>query len=117
MIKKFVCIQCPRGCHLEIDEESKKVTGNFCPRGEKYAIDEITCPKRVITSTVKIKGSSISRVSVRTNISVDKNLIFPIMKELDKVIVNAPCDVGDVVIENVLNSGSDIIITKRLEKI
>lgn len=116
MKKSMICIQCPRGCHLEMDLESKKVTGNSCPRGEKYALDEITCPKRTITSTVRIKGASIPRVSVRTSSPINKSLMFDVIKELDKVEVNAPCNVGDIVIHNVLDTGSDIIITKRLEK-
>ena len=32
MKKELVCIVCPRGCHLTIDENNN-VTGNSCPRG------------------------------------------------------------------------------------
>jgi CxxC motif-containing protein len=54
-MKEFICIECPKGCHLKIDDELN-VTGNTCPRGKKYAINEVTCPKRVITSTAVIKS-------------------------------------------------------------
>ena len=31
-MNKLICIVCPRGCHLEVDENFN-VTGNFCQRG------------------------------------------------------------------------------------
>ena len=51
-MKEMICIVCPRGCHLKVNDNNE-VSGNFCPRGAKYAIEEITCPKRYITSTVR----------------------------------------------------------------
>lgn len=117
MIKKMVCIQCPRGCHLEIDTETLKVTGNFCPRGVKYAQSEITCPERTITSTVIVHNAKIARCSVRTTSPVPKDMIFKVMDEINKVEVTAPCKVGDVVIKNVCGSKADVILTKNLEKV
>ena len=33
----LICIVCPKGCHLKVDEENGyKVTGNGCPRGAAY---------------------------------------------------------------------------------
>ena len=33
----LICITCPKGCHLTVDEENDyKVTGNACPRGAEY---------------------------------------------------------------------------------
>ena len=51
-MKEFICIECPKGCRLKVDDEMN-VTGNTCIRGKTYAINELTCPKRVITSTPK----------------------------------------------------------------
>ena len=50
-MKEFICIECPKGCRLTIDE-NLNVTGNTCLRGKQYAINEVTCPKRIVTSTV-----------------------------------------------------------------
>ena len=36
---KLICIKCPRGCELEV--EGKQVSGNMCPRGIDYAMEEI----------------------------------------------------------------------------
>ena len=117
MIKKFICIQCPRGCHLEVDTETLEVKGNSCPRGEAYGKAEVSHPLRTITSTVKIVGGDISRCSVRTNKPIPKEKMFDVMKELDKVELMAPVNVGDVVIGNVLGLGADIIVTKKIDKV
>ena len=34
-MKEFVCIECPKGCRLTIDE-NLNVTGNTCIRGKNY---------------------------------------------------------------------------------
>lgn len=117
MIKKFVCIQCPRGCHLEVDTDTLEVKGNTCPRGEAYGKAEVTNPVRTVTSTVKIKGSDIPRCSVRTASPIPKKLMFEVMKEINKVELQAPVEVGDVVIPNVCNTGVDVIATKKMAKV
>jgi len=117
MIKKFICIQCPRGCHLEVDTETLEVKGNSCPRGEAYGKAEVSHPLRTITSTVKIIGGDIPRCSVRTNKPIPKEKMFDVMKELNKVELMAPVNVGDVVIGNVLGLGADIIVTKKIDKV
>ena len=53
-MKELICIVCPQGCHLKVDEENGcAVTGNSCPRGAEYGKAELTHPTRVVTSTVK----------------------------------------------------------------
>ena len=53
-MKELVCIVCPRGCRLKVDEENDfAVTGNTCPRGAEYGRNEIMAPTRVLTSTVR----------------------------------------------------------------
>ena len=44
------------------DGKITKVTGNTCPRGEKYAHQELTDPQRMLTSTVRIEGDRKSVV-------------------------------------------------------
>ena len=55
-----ICIVCPKGCHLSVDEENGyAVTGFGCERGREYGKKELVNPTRVITSTVKVWGASI----------------------------------------------------------
>lgn len=117
MIHKFICIQCPRGCHLEVNDEDMTVTGNSCPRGEAYGKAEVTNPVRTITSTVKIEGNEAPRVSVRTDKPISKKLMFDVMKELDKVTLKAPVNVGDVAVEHILGTDVNVIVTKKMERI
>ena len=114
-MKELICITCPRGCHLKVDDKMN-VTGNFCPRGKVYAINELTHPVRVVTSTVKLTGSIYPRVSVKTKDPIPKDKIFDVMNEINKVKLNAPVHIGDVVIKNVLGLGVDVVITKNLNK-
>ena len=114
MTKEFVCIVCPRGCRLSIDE-NMNVTGNFCPRGKQYAISEVTNPTRMITSSVRVKNREDMLVSVKTSKAVPKGMIFEVMKEIDKVAVEAPCEIGQVVIHQVLGLDVDILITKEIK--
>ena len=58
-MKELICITCPKGCHLKVDEENGyAVTGNSCPKGEAYGKAELCHPTRVVTSTVKCTGAA-----------------------------------------------------------
>jgi len=114
-MKELICILCPRGCRLKVDD-NLNVTGNFCPRGIIYAKTEITNPTRSLTSTVKIKAKDAARLSVKTSQPVPKGKMFDCIRELDKVIVEAPIHIGDVVLHNVCDTGADFIATKDIEE-
>lgn len=113
-MKELICITCPRGCHLTVDEESKTVSGNFCKRGEAYGLQEVLNPKRVITSTVTIIGASLKRLPVRTDKPIDKKLMFLVMKELDSIIVKSPIKCGDIIVANILGTDVNIISSRDL---
>ena len=113
-MKELTCIVCPRGCRLVIDDELN-VTGNSCPRGAIYAKDELTNPKRMITSIMRVKNRKDTVVSVKTSTSIPKGMIFEVMEEINNVGVDAPTHIGDVAIKDVLGTGADIIITKNIE--
>lgn len=114
MKKEFVCIVCPRGCQLSIDE-NMNVTGNFCPRGKAYAISEVTNPTRMITSSIRVINRDDLLVSVKTSNPVPKGMIFEVMKEIDKLSVEAPCHIGQIVLSQVLGLDVDIVITKEIQ--
>lgn len=114
-MKELVCIVCPKGCRLRVDEENGYlITGNSCIRGAEYGKNEILNPTRVLTSTVKMEGGLYRRCPVKTNRAVPKGKLFDIMNALNAVTLTAPVQVGQVVIENVCGTGADIIATKAL---
>ena len=114
---ELTCIVCPMGCHLNVEqsEEGFKVEGNTCKRGEKYAVQELTNPTRVITTTVKLENSYLQLLPVKTEDPIPKGMIFDIMEALDKVRVNAPVKVGDVIVENILDTGVNLISAKTMD--
>lgn len=115
-MQEVICIACPRGCHLNVDEEKGfAVTGNACEKGVEYGKNELRDPVRVLTSTVRIEGDEeIVRCPVRTNGSIPKSMIFDVMNEINDLVIHTPVSVGDVVISNVLETGVDIIVTRSV---
>ncbi|MDY0211076.1 MAG: DUF1667 domain-containing protein [Acholeplasma sp.] len=110
-MRELTCIVCPVGCHIEIDEH-QNVTGNRCSRGQKYAIEEITAPKRMLTSTVKTKFKDTPRISVKTSAPIPKELLFEVLKDLDDILIDNHVKIGDVIIHNIRNTNVDIVSTK-----
>ena len=115
MKKELICIACPMGCHLEVDiDNDYTVTGNQCKRGGIYGKKELTNPTRIVTSTVKISGGLYPRIPVKTSGEVPKNLIFGVMNEMLAIQLKSPVNVGDVIIENVLNTGVNIVASRSM---
>lgn len=118
-MKELICICCPMGCHLTVDDSDRNnivVTGNTCPRGERYAKDEVICPKRVVTSIVGVAGGEINMVSVKTSEAIPKDKMFEALGLLDGMIVNAPIEMGQVIAKDVLGLGVDFVATKSVAK-
>ena len=113
----LICIGCPLGCPLEVEMEGTEVmsvTGNTCKNGEKYARKELTNPTRIVTSTVRVTGGTLAMVSVKTASDIPKGRIFDCVRELKAIDLPAPVAIGDVVIENVCDTGVAVIATKNV---
>lgn len=114
-MEELICIVCPKGCHLKVDESNDyAVTGNGCPRGAEYGRAELTNPTRVVTSTVRCHGACLPRCPVKTDGVVPKGKIFDVMKALDEVELTAPITVGQVVIEDVCGTGVNVVSTRTM---
>ena len=111
-MKELICIMCPKGCRLTVDDDLN-VTGNGCIRGVTYGKQEVTDPRRYLTSTVKVENSAYRRLPVISSGDVPKDMVSEVIKFLDTVEVKAPVKVKDVIIENVF--GANIIATKNME--
>ncbi len=112
----LICIVCPKGCHLTVDEQTLAVKGNGCPRGAEYGKKELTHPVRVVTSTVRVEDAFICRCPVKTNGSVPKEKMFDVMAALDAVCLHAPVHVGDIVVQDVCGTGIDVVAARALPK-
>lgn len=115
-MKELICIVCPNGCHLKVDEQNGyAVTGNKCDRGVDYGKAELCNPVRVVTSTVKLENAQSSRLPVKTDAAIPKALIFEVMKVIDALAVSAPVKVGQVLVENLLGTGVSLVSCKSVE--
>jgi CxxC motif-containing protein len=115
MERILTCIVCPRGCTLkvELSDEGKvlSVTGNACKRGVIYAEAECTHPMRTVTSTVRCEDGVV--VACKTSGTVPKERVFDVMKAINGVSANNDLQIGDVIIENVLGLGVDVVATSN----
>lgn len=112
--KSIICTVCPLGCNITVhgDEENiESVEGFTCKRGEEYAINEYSHPVRILTSSVRIEGSSVPLVSVRSSKPIPKHLLLPCIEEIRKLTVQTPVHRYDVLIPDILGTGADIVAT------
>ena len=109
---KMTCIMCPNGCNLTAvknKDGTVSVSGNLCPKGVTYATEELTAPRRTVTTTVKLKGAEVSALPVKTSRTIPKEKIKDVIIELTGLTVMAPISVGDVIKPDIAGTGADII--------
>ena len=118
----LTCIVCPIGCALDVEKDSDNVSvsGNKCPRGKDYAMEEISCPKRVVTATAPLIHDHINdkhgvrRIPVRTTSPCPREKIPALLKDIYNTKVSIPVKAGDVIINNWMNENIDIIATRTI---
>ncbi|MDH3706267.1 MAG: DUF1667 domain-containing protein [Acidimicrobiia bacterium] len=115
-VTAYLCIGCPLGCRLEVEEDAEghivEVRGSRCRRGDRYAAQEHTDPRRVVTTTVAIAGSRWPRLPVRTLGDVPKDLVRRAVRDLGQVRLTAPIRMGDVVVDDLLGTGVAVAATR-----
>ena len=115
---ELVCIVCPRGCRLTAQKTADDISvkGNSCPRGAAFAKEELTCPMRTLTTTVRTAKGDLARLPVRTDGEIPKTRLAEAMKELNQIVVRPPVRCGSVIYQNLLGVGVDVIATAPLTK-
>lgn len=121
---QFNCTTCPSECLLTVEVERdadgavvevRFVTGNSCPRGDKFAHQELTCPMRVLTTTVAVSGGDEALLPVRTAEAIPLELHAKAMDLIRGLVVKAPIRMGDVVLPNLLDTGTDLIASMDID--
>lgn len=118
MVKHITCTVCPLSCDVVLElgenDEILNLTGNKCARGKNYATKEHTAPERTLTTIVKARGGIHPLLPVRTNQPIPKGMLREGMLATAKLVVDAPVTMGDVIVENFLNLGVDLIASRDL---
>lgn len=120
---KFNCTTCPSECLLTVEVERdadgvaevRSVAGNSCPRGDKFAHQELTCPMRVLTTTVAVSGGDEALLPVRTSEAIPLALHAQAMDLIRGLVVEAPIRMGSVVLEDFLHTGIDLIASMDID--
>ena len=130
----LTCIVCPVGCQLTVGPahadpaagESLEVTGNRCPRGAAYALEEVRSPKRVVTATCAIAGQGAGgadaalrfpecrRVPVKTSAPCPKDQIPALLADIYALRVSPPVKSGDALITGWRGTGIDVVAVRTL---
>lgn len=116
--RKFLCVSCPVGCALTVKLDGKEVLeveGNVCARGIEYAKNEAVNPTRTFTSTVRVRGASLPVCPVRSKVPLPLSKVFFVSREVAKLTIDAPVEIGQVVLENVCETGIDIVASRTLK--
>ena len=118
--KDIICITCPQGCIIKVSGDPEKgeiasCEGFKCPRGKKYAENEFVHPVRILTSSVKTSGASVPLLPVRTSAPIAKELLLSAMEEVKKLTVSGKYVPGDVIVENFMGTGVNLVASGSLE--
>ncbi len=117
--KEIICILCPLGCKMEVSEKEGQpdklsVRGVQCKQGKVYAYEEYTNPTRILTTTVAIHNVFLPRLPVKTSKPIPKEKIFTAAERIAAIELEGPVEIGTVIIENILDTGADVIATRSL---
>jgi len=110
----ITCVICPVGCRISVKKSGRgySITGNKCPRGKEYALNELVMPKRILTTSVKVLSGKLPLVSVKTTGPIDRAIILEKMSLIRRIAVEAPVEIGDVLIDDIDGEGTLLVATR-----
>jgi len=118
--REFICVTCPVGCSIQAEVDGDvliALQGQACQRGEAFVREELTAPRRMLTTTVRVTGGRLPLVPVRSNVPVPKALMFEIARALREVELTAPVADHETVLADALGSGVDIVTSRGMEAV
>ncbi len=117
--QKIICIRCPKGCEVLTTLDGytiESISGNTCKLGEDYVENEVKDPRRIITTTVKVKNGIHPLIPVWTPYPIKKDRIFDLMKKINEIELDAPIDINQIVIKNALNLGINVVTSGKVNR-
>jgi CxxC motif-containing protein len=120
IVKVIRCIVCPTGCEIQVKKGTQgdiTFEGYTCKRGLEYAQQEFYEPKRILTTTIRVENGFLPLIPVRTNLPILKDKLKDALKEVANKKIKAPIKAGDILIENILGLGANVIASRDLPDI
>lgn len=117
--RTIICLSCPKGCRVKVKangDDIKDISGHECPQGIEYAKNEYLNPTRILPTTVRVKNGQIALVPVKTASPIPKEKIGEAMQKLSEIEVEAPVELGQVIVNNILDTGVDVVATRSIKK-
>lgn len=113
---KMICITCPKGCTLQVTHDGQTVLNvtNGCKRGKDFAQRELNDPRRMVATTIRIKGGRHPLLPVATTRPFPKPRLLELMTALRRIELESPVKMGQVVLADALGTGIDIIASRDL---
>jgi len=116
---QFTCVVCPTSCEVSAEwNETELLSTDHaqCKLAWDFVRGEIFDPRRTVTTTVRVDDGDLPLVSVKTDAPVPKGTVLEVMGHLAHVVVRAPVNIGDIVVPDVLGTGSNIVATKKIPR-
>ncbi len=117
--RTIICLSCPKGCRVKVKangDDIKDISGHECPQGIEYAKNEYLNPTRILPTTVRVKNGQIALVPVKTASPIPKEKIGEAMQKLSEIEVEAPVELGQVIVNNILDTGVDVVATRSIKE-
>jgi len=117
--KTLTCVACPKGCEITVEhdgDEIRDIMGNACPQGADYAKEEIIAPTRILPTTVRVKNGALPLCPVKTTKQIPLELMHQAMELIGEKEVEAPIEMGQLIIKNILDTEADVVATRDLPK-
>jgi CxxC motif-containing protein len=111
-MREYTCVVCPNGCLIEVSESG--ISGHKCEKGIVWVKQEMNNPMRTITSNVLVRGGDFITASVRTTRPIPLSDVQKLMEKIRETIVNAPVEIGQVLLSQPLGIDTDVIFTRNV---
>ena len=115
MQKEITCTECANRCKLIVEQNGDEiiVKGNHCPRGLKSGREEFLGERAIVKGFVKSSAYEKGKIAVETDKAVPKGMVYKVTLALKKILVEKEVSVGEIVAENIANSGANLIVREK----
>ena len=116
----IICLRCPRGCEISTTLDGYggivEIFGNVCKLGREYVETEIQNPRRILPTSVRVRGGKQPLVPVWTPTPIPKEKLLDLARASRTIVLDAPVEVGQVVIADWQGLGIDLVTSGDVEK-